>query len=251
MTRKTAIEYLADIPGDFITPGVLRYRVIIARPGNRYVVFPGGYTNNPYSWDNFHNDTWETFVAAENSNLEIFNASNDRNSFVYPVFRRNFQTVYTAGETSGQLLLRSTIADLSDDKVFGFQHYFGDRLKGRATELSSFKNIVIRARTTGANPVRARISLITKDAFCFSAYVDLTSELKEIVVPITSLRPDSCLLLPRPYPGFMPLWFKASGNSVFSVADAEKLEFTIGSDLPASSLKQAYGYEVEKVWLKK
>jgi hypothetical protein len=250
MVRKGPAEYTAEVPADLVTPGQLNYRILLQK-GNEFVVFPGNYKGNPFAWDNYYNETWKTFVAAENGSLEIFNPTIDRSARIYPGFRRGFQSSYSTGAEPGQLILRLSTTELSGDHTIGFLHFFGDKLQGRISETGSFDKLIIRARTAEAQPVKAKITLTTKDAFSFSAFIVLDNALRDIEVPLNNLEPDSVLLLPRPYPGFLPLWFKGSGTSSFRLQDAEKIQVTIGTDIPESEFKKSYSFEVERIWLVK
>jgi hypothetical protein len=139
---------------------------------------------------------------------------------------------------------------LSDDHVFGFQCFFADKLKGRATE--TFNGLFIRARTTESGPVRAKITLTNRDGVSFSGYVTLQPDFADIELPLADLFPDSSLLLPRPYPGFLPLWFKASaGSSVFSLSEAERIQVTLGTDVPAADRSKPYSMEIASIWMRK
>jgi hypothetical protein len=249
MIRKTANDYIAEVPAELVTPGVLNYRIIIQKSNDEYAVFPGNRKSNPFAWDNYDNDTWQTYVADNNSKLEIFNPANDRNMQLYPPFRKGFQTSYITGIEPRSLILKLTANELTEDHVMGFQFNFGNKLKGRETE--TFNKLIIRARTAAPKPVNIKVTLIDKDAFAFSGNVTLTNTFQDIEIPLSNLVPDSLLLLPRPYPGFQPLWFKASGASSFKLSEAEKVQLTIGTDIPESEFKQPYSMEVESIWLRK
>jgi hypothetical protein len=249
MVRKPSSEYSAEVPADMVTTGLLNYRIILQK-GNEFAIFPGNHKENPQAWDNYINETWQTFVVSENAELEIFNATVDR-ARIYPGFRRGFQSSYITGTEPSQLVLRLSATELSDDHTIGFVHYFGDKLQGRISEISSFDSLVIRARTSGAELVKAKITLIDKNAFAFSSFVTLTNRLQDIVVPLNNLVPDSILLLPRPYPGFLPLWFRGSGNASFDLSEIERIQITIGSELHESEFRKPYSMEVESIWLKK
>ena len=49
----------------------------------------------------------------------------------------------------------------------------------------------------------------------------------------------------------MPLWFKSNSTESFKFADAEKVEFTIGSNLQPAALDQSYSFQIESIILKK
>ncbi len=251
MIRKTASDFTAEVPADLVTPGILNYRIILQK-GNGFAVFPGNFKGNPFAWDNFNNETWKTFVAAENGRLEIFNPTLDRTARIYPEFRRNFQSGYTTGEKPGQLLLSLAASELSGDHTMGFQYFFADKLQGRMTEAGSFNKLMIRARTVEAQPVKAKVILTDADGISVSSFITLTNSFHDMEVPLNNLIPDSALLMPRPYPGFMALRFKGAGAvTEFKLSGTEKIEITIGADLPASEFKKPYSMELESIWIEK
>jgi len=250
MIPKTPSDYIAEVPSDLVTPGLLNYRIILQR-GEDYSVFPGNHKGSPFAWDNYYNDTWKTFVAAENGTLEIFNPGTDRAARIYPGFRRGFQSSYVTGPNAGQLILRLSANELSGDHTIGFVQFFGDKLRGRLSELDLFDKIVIRARTAEDEPRTAKITLTNKDGFSFSAPLALTNAFRDIEVPLNEMHSGSTLLMPRPYPGFLPLWFKGSGVPTFKLADIEKVQLTIGEDVTESEFKKTYSMEVQSIWLEK
>jgi hypothetical protein len=250
MLRKSSSEYSAEIPSDFVTAGVLNYKIILQK-GNEFAVFPGNHKENPFAWDNYNNETWQTFVVPENAKLEIFNPLVDRTVRIYPAFKRGFQTSFITGTEPNQLIMRLSANELSGEHTIGFVQYFADKLKGRFSEINSFNKLVIRARTLEPQPVKAKITLINKDGFAFSSSVTLTNSFQDIEIPLTDLKPDSMMLLPRPYPEFMPLWFKAKGESSFDLSEIEKVQVTTGTDVKESEFKRPFNLEVQSIWLPK
>jgi hypothetical protein len=250
MTRKSSSEYYAEVPADLVTAGELNYKIILQK-GNEFTVFPGNHKENPFAWDNYNNETWQTFVVPENAKLEIFNPTIDRSTRIYPAFKRGFQISYIAPTEPNQLILRLSASELSGDHTIGFAYYFGDKLKGRISEMNSFDKLLVRAITAETQSVKAKITLINKDAFAFSTFITLTNSFQDLEIPLNNLKQDSMLLMPRPYPEFMPLRFKASGSSVFNLSEIEKIQITIGSDVNASELKKPYSMEIGSMWLEK
>ncbi len=105
---------------------------------------------------------------------------------------------------------------------------------------------MIRARSE--HEMKAKLSLITTDADAYTVTVSLTKEWKEIEIPLSSLQKDSFLLLPRPYPGFLPLRFKKDEIKPFNIMDTERLEISFGEGIKSSS---PVSIEVESIWLEK
>lgn len=239
MKKVSAGKYVAEIPDSVVTPGVMSYRFLVQKANGEHIVFPGNTKGNPYAWDNTANDTYELLVAAPGNSLEIFNTNRDRRSIVQynQDWRNNFIRIVPADKTT-QLAVKVWSRKLVDGLVMGWQHYFGSIVKGRAGELSSFKSMVIKARSD--NGGKASIGLINKDGFTFSVAVELSSEWKEIRILFNNLKGDSMLLLPRPYPGFHPLWFKAEGKSVFNFEEMEKLQVVCYGEGKEVNVEVAY-----------
>jgi len=250
MEKTTPYDFSAVIPAAQVNPGVLSYRIII-KDGGKYYTFPGSHEGDPYAWDNINNETWQTFVAAQDGKLSLFNATADRGhtNTYFPVFTRNGGAQFTAGEETGQLTFRASSPAIKHGQSMGFQLYIADKIKYRLPEVSSYSKVVIRARVTSGPTGKIKIALIDNDASGYGASAGLTDQFKSIEIPLSAFQPDSSLLLPRPYPDFLPLWFKASSFSGLNISKLDKLQVTAGNDLPADSYNKPFGIEVESVTL--
>jgi hypothetical protein len=138
---------------------------------------------------------------------------------------------YITVDKPGQLVLNAVMTKPAQGKIMAWQCYFGDKLKGRETELNDVDKIKIRARSANTNATKIKIGLITKDAITYATTIDLTDQFNEIEIPLTKLQPEKTLLLPRPYPGFLPLWYANAGHAKRDISDMEKLEISFGEDL--------------------
>jgi hypothetical protein len=244
MQRVEGFAYKAEVPADIVTPGVINYRIMVRKETDTYT-FPGGFKGNPYAWDEWRNESWQTFVASSGSPLELFNPTTDRSKIMlYNQDWRNNTIEYVTAEKPNQLVLKATMSKPAGKQIMGWQYYFDDKIKGRKEEISSFSKVVVKARSP-QNAV-VKISLITTTADAYAASISLTSKWKKIELPFSSLQKSSFLLLPRPYPGFLPLRFTSTGTTPFNIADAERLEITFGDG--ASS---QISIEVESIQLQK
>jgi hypothetical protein len=235
MQRVNTFEYVAQVPADMATPGLINYR-IIAHAHNSMYTFPGGYKGDPYAWDNVHNDSWQTFVAAMKTPVTLFDPSEDRETVtLYNPDWRNNRMEYITGEDPERLVLKLTMKKSAGSQLMGFQTFLAEKIKGRKGELSNIRKIVIRARTDQQTPLSVRLGLISTDAQAFVANAIVSNVWKDIEIPVASLKKDSSLLLPRPFPGFLPLWFSSNSSKEFVLQDIEKLELSFGQDLSSNA----------------
>ncbi len=124
-----------------------------------------------------------------------------------------------------------------------------DKLEGRESEISSFKKLIITARTDNASPVKLKIAVISKDAVSFASYVTVNNQLQHIKIPLSELKPDSSLLLPRPYPAFQPLGFTSSSSKILNLKNADKLQISYAPEVSNNIL--VYSIEIGSVFLSK
>lgn len=220
------VIYEAEVQGYLVKPGILYYRIIHQRDTS-FKVFPGSHKGDPYAWDNYMNETWTVFVENENNPLNIFNANSDYKEVIHynPDWRLNKVSLITL-DKPGKLAISSSLGMVADSSMMGWQFYFGEKLEGRKESLEKLMVLKVRAGSGGPAPVTLRIGLITRDAECFTATITLHEKMQEFSIPLDSLTPGKMLLLPRPYPGFQPLWFRGSSSATtIKISKAEKLEF--------------------------
>jgi hypothetical protein len=242
MLPVTTSRYTAVLPANLLESGLLQYRLIIQQ-GNNYTAFPGYHTGDPYAWDNYQRDTWQTYIAAPNTMLSLLDVANNKDLITVPSYTSG---AYTSGDRSEQLAIRISGNGSKRDTVTGVSRAVAAQLKGRSGELPAFNTVVVRARVTGKQNAAARIALITTDAAAFASTVPLTNEFRDIELPLNGFSADRTLLLPRPYPGFLPLWFKGKDQTIPDLRTLDKIEIT---NIPAAGAGP-YTIEIIAVWLK-
>jgi hypothetical protein len=250
MEKTTPYDFSAEIPAAQIVSGILTYRILIQQ-GNKYISFPGSHEGDPAAWDYTNTDSWQTFIAAPRGNLSLFNAAADKeNANVFFMGSgRNGGAQYVSGEQTGQLAFKASTQSIRKNQEMGFQLYIGDKIKDRLPEVATYSKVIVRARMQNGQTGKLRIALVSSTASSYAAYIDLGDQYKDVEIPLSAFKPDSSLSLPRPYPGFQALWFKAGSFSDLSVSKLDKLEVTSVNDLGVADLNKPYGIEVESVLL--
>ncbi|UII19345.1 cellulase family glycosylhydrolase [Fulvivirga ligni] len=228
MVQDSPYEYSAEVPADILKPGVIKYRIAIKDKEESYT-YPGGYNINIWAWDNYHNDSYSLWVSTPTTPVVLFDAAQEKPITVYPNLwsanERSIQTTSTPNELSLRL---SSATDKSE--TLGFQTFIRNEIKNQ-TDKDSFSSITIKGRTSDGKKLPIQITLITKDGYAFSASTVLNDKLESHSVNFEAFKASKYLLLPRPYPGFHPLWFTASGQAELKLTDVEKLEIrTIEDD---------------------
>jgi hypothetical protein len=240
-------DWTAEVPADIITPGIINYRFIVEKANKDFYTFPGGFKGDPYGWDNTNNESYETVVLPQRAPLVLFNPMADRGliNLYNNDWRRN--TVEYITTSRGSLVQKMTITSTAAADTMGWQFYFADKIAGRATELPNYSYLVIRGKALHAD-TRVSLNLITADGDAFSSIALLDTSMKIIKLPLKNLVKGSNVLLPRPYPRFMPLHSKSSSAKAFDITEAERLEVLFSS---AGKERKPTAIEIESIYLSK
>ena len=247
MQRNSAYDYSATVPADMVHAVVINYRIMLQKGKETFYVYPGNHKGAPYAWDAYTNESYQTFVASTiGAPLELFNATADWEEIaLYNGDWRNNVVTYVTTATPRQLQQRMTIGEASTAPLMGWHHYIGDRVAARKSELQEFKNLVLKVRDRGVGKTGVRVALIDQAGVTYTAQVPVDTIGKEISIPLSSFKIDASLLLPRPYPGFLPLWFSASATHVLDISKLDKLELSF------TAVDKGASIDVESIYLSK
>lgn len=230
LQENQAYQYSGAIPAELIQDGVVNYHIIVRKEDGASRVFPSDQNYEDTAWDRLESPSYEVFVAKKGAIFEIFNPGRDTKSIdIYNPDWSNSKIESTSGENPTRLNLRLLMAQPKLGQLLGFQNYFADKLYGRQDELGKIKMLVIKVKSAGAK-TKLKIGLIDKDANFFATEITATEDFEVMEIPLSKLKKDAQLLLPRPYPGFLPLYYRSENNTKLELRDIEKLELTLGYD---------------------
>ena len=250
MEKVNAYDFELQIPQELLVQGLLQYRIVVSNK-TQYYTFPGNVLGQPNDWDFYAKDAYKVFVVKNTDQLELFNANKNREEINYynPDWN-NYKTSFVASETPHQLAVKSLMEKANGKNFMGWQHFVAEKINARRTDLNSFSKLVLSAKANVASPLKAKIALITKDAKSYAAYIQLNPSEELITVHLNQLRVEDMLLLPRPYPGFLPLFYKSQSTKEFNLNDVEKIEVTFGYDLPDTYIGKEVAMQVSTITLK-
>ena len=201
---------------------------LVLKKGAQTLTFPGTFAGQPGDWDYVHAEHYSVDIVATGTPLPLFQASRDQERVEAHGLGPNTWTDYVT-LPSGLLALRLALGQLragepaATGPAASLRAFFGDKLAARLNDLAGFTAIVVRARASQPGAT-VKVTLTTKDAVTYSAPLPLGAEVQDIRIPLTTFRPDALLLVPRPYPGFLPLQYQPTNQLVLKLAEIEVLQ---------------------------
>lgn len=248
MVRNRNFEYTASVQA---FTGYLRYFLVV-RGADGARTFPADAAGLPWDWDFFERKPYEVPVAAGGTPVILFDAKRDAaqlsrtwlpGSGLVPVdggaeLHVPVKQLFTRDDENPQ---GERVADYS------MRFFFGKNTGGRRADLEAGKTILLSARSLNDKPTPLQIALISRRGEAYGTVVKLAPGDQVYSIPISDLRPVSLVTLPRPYPTFLPYYFKGGDPSGFSWSEMETLQFSIGPGLSAEESQQPQGVAIRQV----
>jgi hypothetical protein len=129
------------------------------------------------------------------------------------------------------------------------RHYFGDLSKEHNLDLTSKRMLRIKAHTPGTSSYPLQVALVMKDGSAFGGIIQLDSVKHEHTLLLRDLKPVKAVLLPRPYPTFLP-YYSTAGNAVaLDMKEVESLQISIGPGLHLPQWGRTYELMLSSVTL--
>jgi hypothetical protein len=130
-----------------------------------------------------------------------------------------------------------------NDRNYAFKYYFGEKLKGRLSELPHKKFIVIGASNALPMPQIVEVGLIDKNGSVLAGEIEITQEGKLFKIPVSALKIAPYLIIPRPFPDFLP--YKEQPNNIpFNWTSVEMVQLNI-----KQGKQEKVDLIIENIWM--
>jgi hypothetical protein len=235
----------ATVPAELLYAGELRYWFVVRKGKYKNsVTFPGGFGGQPRDWNYYHPEHYTTPIVAPSAPLPLFQARHDQERVEARGLASTAWTDYVttpAGDLALRLVQGAPRNSQSQPATTPgpaaiLRAYFANKLAGRTTDLAGFTEVVVKGRASEATTVK--VVLTTKDATAYSATVQFGPEVQTLRLPLSAFQAEELLLVPRPYPGFLPLTYKPSTQPALRLTEAEVLQVVF--DVPAPATGQRH-----------
>lgn len=233
------------IPSEKLRKGVFDYQIVV-KTSKGWTTFPDGKTGKPGDWDYAAEKTYSLRIQDPDAPVYLFDAHTDY-PWVLKEWRPGLRKVPLPQSASAAFEV-AIEADQSTSE-YTIQHYVGDRLQMRNNSLSAKKYIVLEGYSLAEKPQRLQLALTTNDGRAFGSTVTLDPQLGHYRIALDTLQPVPFVLLPRPYPTFLPYFFEGHSGGTWQWAEIERIQISLGSGLSANEQQGLQGFGLVRVWL--
>lgn len=245
-------DYVGEAESRQIRRGLVEYYIVVKRDGTSWT-YPGGVEGDPYDWNFPGNEGWTVPVVDTTAPLVLFEARRDRTRMYYPHQSHYlcFRSDLVSGTVPIAAAIQARVRSLEPEPHhFALQASVLEHIRAGLDRLGSFDAVEARIRAVEPSTGAVTLAVIASDGSSWGATIHVGEGWSDVRVPLSDLRPIERVLLPRPYPFFLPYWFEGSPSAeTIPLTDIEAVEFSIdGRDGP-NERAAPHGYEIERVLL--
>jgi len=129
------------------------------------------------------------------------------------------------------------------DRNYAFKYFFKEKIKGRGDELPQKKFLVMKVTNLLPSPQPIEIGLIDKNGSVLAGEMTIEPNGEVFRIPISTLTIAPFLIIPRPYPDFLPYKVQSS-TKPFDWPSAETLQVVV-----KPGKLENVDLSIEKIWL--
>ncbi len=246
MQHLPGFDYAAEIPGEQVKAGVLRYYLAVQGPEGEES-FPGAAPGLPTDWD-FVGKPWTARIVPAGSPILMFDAATDTS--LVTADRRDQHYNLVPSDRPGVLAMRVVAQGLArGEHDYSFRFFFRDKVAARAAELGAADKIVAYGRSATDKPCDVQLALITADGIAYGGRVTFQPGFGAYSVPVRALRKVRAPNIPHGYPVFIHFWSWTDAAIPLDMRRAESVLVSIGPGLSAAELGATQAIEIERIWM--
>ena len=246
MKRLSGFEYAAEIPGDRVRVGSLRYHIAVADQDG-CTTFPSGIRTFPTNWDFFGNP-WQTRILPAGAPILLFDAAADSRQVTAD--HRDVRYDLVASDRPGTSAMEVIADDLAaGEHDHSFRFFCKDKILGRTLDLGSATKVVLFGRSATSQSCSIQVALVTADGIAYGGVVTLQPQHGIATIPVSELQQVCSPNIPHGYPVFIPFWSSVSTGVPLDLRRLEAVLVSIGPGIPAAEYTVPHSVQIERIWL--
>ena len=256
MENGNGYDFTATIPARLIEEGFLSYHIVVQDKQKKYYTYPSGLEGRPWSWDFYDDQPYMVRVVPPSNPINLFNAATDSDELSRQWVRTSsLNPLPESGKAELQInvekLFTSDPENVNGEKIHDYscRYFFGRKISGRMSDAVSMKKMIFRGRSLNEKECIIQVALITSDGSAFGGLITLQPGAGDYALNLDELKSVKLVTLPRPYPTFLPYYFKGNGTGKVDMSKIESLQISIGPGISQAELQNKHGIAIESVRL--
>ena len=132
---------------------------------------------------------------------------------------------------------------------YTLRHYFGDLIKGRTNDIAGKQTLYLDGYAVGKTGFPIQVALVMKDGSAFGGTIKLTPKNYAYKLLIADLKRINPVILPRPYPTFLPYYSVAGKAEQLDLNQIESLQISVGPGIKEEDWGKTYEMVITGVTL--
>ena len=237
LTRQAAYSYATTIPASLMKEGELQLAVRLKKSGTLIQALRS------------------VRVLDQAQRYELFNARKVQQDSVLKSWWRirnfpdwNRRTHYTFVTTGDSIVCYKASADTFNFDIPFIGWQYSCNMTNTPTQAqSNYATIKLSGAPANGKTAKVRLILVDRDGNAYRRNLTLEGNNKTYELPVSSFTKSPFLLVPRPYPMFLPLWFESTVNPPLRLTAIEKVQVLYMPE-ENGKVEKENGCLIEAVW---
>ena len=233
--------YNAPLPPGSLQPGYYQYRLAAYPPQDTPIVFPGNHRGQPYAWDFLADERYEIPVYDVTSSLPLWQLHPLASFITYPGWGRRGAPLRVVPQANGNYLVWKG-QGLQPNQPATLQWEAQPWFAFAASKEPGIPNSI--SATLQANQdLSLKLVLLLQNGTALAMQQTIKAGNRQpLIWPLDKFKPDSMVVLPRPYPEFQSFWFsKRISSNPWLWQEVQHLQWQV---TPATDTPLAQDWEI-------
>lgn len=255
LQQRNAYDFTGTIPARLVQEGFLNYHIVVRDKHEKSYTYPSGREGRPWRWDFYDDEPYTIRVVSSSNPVYLFNAATDSDQLLRPWIRTSsLNPLPEPGKAELSINVEKLFTpdpeNTGAEPIYDYasRFFFGKKIAGRLTDVASKQKIVLKGHSLNDKDCLVQVALITTDGSAFGGLVTLKPGTGEYALSLKELKPVDLVTLPRPYPTFLPYYFRRDNPSFF-LNKIESLQISMGPGIPEGELQNRHGMAIESIRL--
>jgi hypothetical protein len=256
MQTNNKYDFTAAIPARLVQEGFLSYHIVVRDKQDKFYTYPSGLEGRPWSWDFYDDKPYTVRVVPPSNPVTLFDAATDSEELLRQWVRTSaLNPLAEPGKAELQIniekLFTADPENVNGEKIYDYssRYFFGKKIAGRASDVATMKKLVFKGHSLNDKECMVQVALVTSDGSAFGGLITLKPGTADYALDLNELKSVRLVTLPRPYPTFLPYYFKGKGSEKLDMKKIESLQISIGPGIPEAELQNRHGIAIEHVRL--